>query len=375
MNLKENIMRVIATILFAFVGIFTHAQTVESIMVDGLERSYRLLVPENYDPTKPIPLVFNFHGLGSNAFQQQLYSNMNGTAEANNFMVVYPEGVDNAFNAGGELDTGIDDVAFTSAMIDTLAAQYNINLRRIYSCGMSNGGFMSYRLACELGDRIAAIASITGGMIPTFTPTCDPERPVPIMQVHGTADDVVFFEGRPFVNDPIDTTVAFWASINRCSSIGDTMIVDDIDPSDSTTAIRIDFADCADGSGVVYYVIDGGGHTWPGALIAIGVTNQDFDATTEIWNFFEQYELPELLVNTNEVSENSIRIFPNPTNDYIQIESVQFVQSYQVVDVNGRIILQGENLNGIGVDKLLPGMYTLVLHGISNSFKEKFIKL
>jgi len=135
---------------------------------DGLMREYILYVPANYTGTEEVPLLFNFHGYGSNASQQMFYGDFRPIADTEGFIIVHPMGtVDNTgtthFNVGWGTST-IDDVGYTEALIDDLSSNYPIDAKRIYSTGMSNGGFMSYTLACELSDRIAAIASVTGTM-------------------------------------------------------------------------------------------------------------------------------------------------------------------------------------------------------------------
>ncbi|MEL6972721.1 MAG: PHB depolymerase family esterase, partial [Bacteroidota bacterium] len=139
-----------------------------SIQFDDLERTYLLYVPPSYTGDESVPLVLNFHGYTSNSGEQFFYSDFRAVADLNNFLVVHPQGTQDSegnthWNVGWGGST-VDDVGFTAALIDSLAAEYNINPERIYSTGMSNGGFMSYQLACELSDRIAAIASVTGTM-------------------------------------------------------------------------------------------------------------------------------------------------------------------------------------------------------------------
>ena len=171
-----------------------------TIMHDGLERTYYLHLPTNYVEGTPLPLVFNLHGFSSNALEQGLYSNMNPTADANDFLVCYPEGTSDGnnqfWNVGWNPTVTVDDVGFINALIDEFDANYSIDLTRVYSCGMSNGGFMSYKLACDLGERFAAVASVTGGMSHNQSNTCNPVRKIPTMQIHGTADPTVAYEGR-----------------------------------------------------------------------------------------------------------------------------------------------------------------------------------
>jgi hypothetical protein len=158
--------------------------------------------------------VLNFHGYTSNDFEQMWYGDFRPIADTAGFLVVHPMGTvdlvgNTHWNVGWGLST-VDDIGFTSALIDSLAAQYNINQDRIYSTGMSNGGFMSYQLACELSDRIAAIASVTGSFNVNQLTTCHPDHQMPVMEIHGTADPTVPYDGNALFA-PIPSVVNFWA--------------------------------------------------------------------------------------------------------------------------------------------------------------------
>ena len=175
-------------------------QTIEdTIMYDGRMRTFILYVPESYQADVPAPLVLNFHGYTSNNLEQMFYGDFRPIADTAGFLIVHPMGTvdllgNTHWNVGWGSST-VDDVGFTNALLDTLSAEYNINQDRIYSTGMSNGGFMSYRLACELSNRIAAIASVTGAMTINTPSTCSPEHPMPVMEIHGTADSTVPYNG------------------------------------------------------------------------------------------------------------------------------------------------------------------------------------
>ena len=163
-------------------------------MHDGVLRDYNFRVPSGYDGSTALPLVINMHGYTSNASQQEFYSNMTPIAEEQNFFVVYPNGIGNAWNVGFPgvpFVNGVDDVGFINALIDTLTNNYLVDLTRVYSTGMSNGGYMSYRLACELNDRITAIASVTGSMNDSMRYHCYNPQSIPVLEIHGTDDPTV----------------------------------------------------------------------------------------------------------------------------------------------------------------------------------------
>ncbi len=343
-------MKKIYTIfIFFLITNFLSAQTITGGFTwDNVERSYRLFIPSDYTPGESLPLVLNFHGFTSFAEQQEGYSAMNLVADTAKFFVVYPEGVDNAWNVGWAFGSNEDDVGFTNALIDSLHAEYGINLDRVYSCGMSNGGFFSYKLACELNDRIAKIASVTGSMVASEANNCIPANPIPVMQIHGTADNVVNYNGSPGVSIPIEELLENWIELNGCTPVSDTIFVEDISTTDFSTAQLIQYRDCDDNVMIAFYKIIGGQHTWPGAPIAVGITNYDINASVEIWNFFnDQYPL-DMTVSSNEpvISKQKITVFPNPFQDNFTLNSsVENIKSIRVLNALGRTIYSNNNLN------------------------------
>ena len=164
------------------------------MMHDGIRRSYPIYVPASYSPSVVAPMVLNFHGYTSNAFEQMFYGDFRAIADTAGFLLVMPDGTDDAtgttyWNSGKE--GTVYDIGFTSELIDQIAASCKMNLNRVYSTGMQNGGFMSYTLACSLSNRIAAIASVTGSMNVGQDLTCNAQHPTPVMEIHGTSDAMV----------------------------------------------------------------------------------------------------------------------------------------------------------------------------------------
>jgi polyhydroxybutyrate depolymerase len=167
---------------------------------DGLVRTYRLYSPAAYNAATPVPLVLNLHGYTSNNLEQEFYGDFRAIADTANFIIVHPNGTEDAngdqfWSSFGV--SSIDDVGFLSALIDKIQTEYSIDHNCIYSTGMSNGGFMSYELACQLSYRIAAIASVTGSMVQSRFDNCNATHPTPVMQIHGTADPTVPYLGLP----------------------------------------------------------------------------------------------------------------------------------------------------------------------------------
>ena len=273
-----------------------HAQIqTGSFEFDGRTRNYMVYLPTNYTGSTNFPLVICLHPYGWGAQRMMDYTKLNQVADTSDFIVVYPSAIPN-WNSGiagvpGYPTPDVDDVGFIDALIDTMINSYSIDLERIYSCGYSNGGYMSYKLACQLGNRIAAIASV-GGVIATSTAeSCSPLRTMPVLAIHGTADPYIGINGGTGYYS-IDQTLSYWTSFNDCVQI-DTTTLPDLDPTDGCTVEKITYTYCSDNSNVVYYKVINGGHTWPGAdpIPAFGNTNHDIDASVEIWNFFKNHKL------------------------------------------------------------------------------------
>jgi len=274
-----------------------HAQIqTGSIDFDGRLRNYMVYLPNSYTGSTNFPLVIYLHCYGWTAQQGMNYTSLNQVADASDFIVVYPSAIPNWNSGIGDNPSwptpNVDDVGFINALIDTMSNRYSIDLERIYACGYSNGGMMSYKLACQLSHRIAAIASV-GGVISTNTAAnFNPLRAMPVLQIHGTSDPWVPINGSTGWHS-VDQTLSYWTSFNDCVQ-ADTTILPDLDPTDGCTVEKTTYTNCSDNSNVVYYKVINGGHTWPGAGppgYSAGRTNQDINAGVEIWNFFKNHKL------------------------------------------------------------------------------------
>jgi len=353
--------------LFLILSLNSTAQTVTgSFTYDGSLRDYRVHLPPGYNVSESMPLVLNLHGLGSNAIQQEAYTQFDVVGDTARFIIVYPNAIGNEWNISG---AGVDDVGFLSALIDTIQARYNIDLSRIYSTGMSMGGFMSYRLACELTCRIAAIASVTGLLA---TSPCNASRPIAVMQIHGTNDPTVPYSG-------VNPSIQSWLQKNNCPTTPVISNLPDVNTTDSSTVTKSYYGLCDDSTEVILYTINGGEHTWPDALIDIAITNKDFNASSTIWNFFKSYRLNnDILANNgcdtlplvssiHSISTRNIshRIYPNPSSG----EAILSITSrssksitFCLYNIFGKEIQRIENITvpaiKIPVGKFSTGIYS-----------------
>lgn len=337
---------------------------------DGRTRDYRLHLPPNYDENGNYPLVLNLHGLTSNASQQELYSAFNSVSDDNNFIVCYPNGVNSSWNSGFE--TGVDDVGFINELLDRLETEYAIDKQRIYSTGMSNGGFMSYKLACEMTDRLAAIASVTGSMVKSELEACTPSRPIPVMQIHGTADDVVPYNGSSQLV-AVETLVEYWVSLNGCDTETITP-VPNTSTDDDTTAELFTYGGCGDVPRVEFYRVENGGHSWPGAFPIFPLTNQDFSASEVIWAFFEQFSLESTSAVEPLAEGVNILIYPNPATDFLNIQMEDLIiENATIYDAQGRMILATVD-NIINLSNLKKGVFYLKINTEEGTIGRSFVK-
>lgn len=360
---------------FAFYSFLSFSQQTitASITHDALQRDYILYVPANYTGATAVPLLFNFHGYTSNATEQMWYGDFRPIADTAGFIIVHPEGTLDGnnqphFNAGWGTST-VDDLGFTSALIDSLLLDYNIDQSRIYSTGMSNGGFFSFHLACNLSNRIAGIGSVTGSIAPQSMASCNATHPTPIIQIHGTADGTVNYNGTAFVSESMASLLSFWSGYNNCDPTPITTQIPNINTTDGTTVEKIEYLNGDNCVEVVHYKVTGGGHTWPGAPVVVGVTNYDINASVEIWKFLSRYDINGLRA-TCSLSNNDlgliselIEVYPNPTSSIISIDGIENESTeYILYSILGEKLMDGHfsnTANTIDLSHLTPNVYYL----------------
>jgi polyhydroxybutyrate depolymerase len=374
-------------LLFAFLLLpfIAKAQTtvIDSIQSGGIWRNYRLHLPANYNANTSLrPLILNLHGLGSNALEQEFYGDFRSIADTAGFLIVHPNGTTvNGFTYWnvGLNPGGANDVSFLSALIDTLAARYRVDTRRVFSAGMSNGGIMSYYLASYLSQKIAAIASVTGSITSNGFPPPAPTHPMPVMQIHGTADPVVPYNGGPTTipgvsSVTIDTVVKFWVTFNGCAPSPQAFSIPNISTTDGCTAERFLYTGGTSSSTVEFFKVTGGGHTWPGTPFnnMAGATNQDFNASAEIWRFFRQYNLGTLSVTNAHARSLDLRLTPNPARDAVHIDGAADGTA-EVMDMCGRTVLSVTGTT-VSLRTLSAGTYTLRYTTTKGSSMAVFVK-
>jgi len=277
-------------------------QTNETISVDGRQREYIQFLPKSWDVQTNMPIVFMLHG-GTGTPEGTLdYVDFRALANQKKFILIYPMGIQKKWNDGRPTDAnqlGVDDVNFFRKLIDKLLANYSVNEVAVFVTGISNGGFMASRLACELSDKIKAFASVAATIeANTIASNCSSSLPVSAIYIHGTADEFVPFNGGEMTAGDGGFITSHWEAIakwNNNNNSSANPIITNLPniANDDTTITETKYSNTNNGSEVISYVVDNGGHTWPGAAdgfdFFLGNTSQDMDAKQVIWDFFERH--------------------------------------------------------------------------------------
>ncbi len=280
----------------------TGGTVARSLAFDGRTRTYHLHIPPGYDAASAVPLVVVLHGGGGTGLGVERQSGMSAKADAAGFIAVYPDGTGrlddrlltwNTWNCCGYAQTnGVDDVGFIRTLVGQLQREYRIDAARVYATGLSNGGMMAYRLACDAADLFAAVAPVSGAL---NTDTCAPARPVSVVAFHGTDDQNIPYDGgtgtKSFPGTTprrTDRSVAYatgvWVQNDGCTPTPQRMQTGSI--------VREEYTGGADGAAVTLYTIGGGGHAWPGGDRIAGFLDsptQELSATDAMWAFFVQH--------------------------------------------------------------------------------------
>ncbi|MCA9806074.1 MAG: hypothetical protein KC777_29100 [Cyanobacteria bacterium HKST-UBA02] len=287
----------------------------EKIEIDGITRTARIYVPASYTPSRSMPLVLIFHGLNMSADSMVAITGFNGIASRNGFIVAYCESARGRWSDGMNNAKGVDDIGYVKKLISQLSARLSIDRRRIYSLGLSNGGYFAQMVACQMTDQIAAVAVVGSTAMAQALATCQSNKPVPAIFFFGTEDPLInwgddrsralgkykdklgvagispeFYAlsrlgGWLTVHD----TVAWWVDHNNCTKSPYSSYEPDRDPTDGMRVKKEVYG--SGGNQVLVYFIEGGEHSWPGALALPGVSRricQDVEASELIWKFFSQ---------------------------------------------------------------------------------------
>jgi polyhydroxybutyrate depolymerase len=382
MKMKKLLL---SLVLIAICATSYSQQTTESWDFDGLNREYIQYVPSVYDGSEAVPLVIVLHGLGD-VMSNMAQVGFHQVSDTANFIVITPQALvdplssSTAWNSGAgafgfTLNADVDDVGFLNAIIDSVSDQYNIDASRIFATGFSMGGFMTNRLACELNDRVASIASVAGTVGSGLT--CTPGGDIPVCHFHGTSDGTVGYgiSGGGLQDNTFGTNAAdwisFWSSNNGCGAI----TLEGQFPNTANDGYVVDYVEyggCTNSSRVVHYKVHGADHVW------LGQSNDVF-YTTEIWKFFlglspTNLVASELGIGDNEIA--SIGVYPNPTSDVLRIENTEAkILNVSVFNTTGQLVKEfSGSTNTIDVSELQTGVYQIMVATEKGLYSNSFVK-
>ena len=342
----------------------------QTIYYDGNNREYELYIPENYNDSNAVPLLFNFHG-GNGTTSDQIYlSDMRSLADENNFIIVYPQAIadptdDGSLNWIFKGDSDHDDIYFIESIIDELSSQYSIDLSRVYACGYSLGGEFVYELLCRLNNKIAAGVVVARTMGQYQYENCNPEHPTAIMTILGTEDyesnyDGVVYNGVTYYISA-DDTHQYWTNYNNADVNPSEIELSNNNSSDGSTVTKRIWGNGEACVSVVELRINGGGHDWPGST-----GNMDINSNNEIWDFVSQYSLDGLIeecsLSVNIDNKSEFKIYPNPVENYIQIINQSENRNFIISDLKGGVIFESSLINGeniFDISELSPSIYNL----------------
>ena len=263
----------------------------------GHDRSYLVHTPTNYDSAKSYPLIFVLHGITSRAKAIAGFSKFNEVSDRKEFIVCYPQGYKRSWAidipVGPAPKAGIDDLGFIERLMDTLIFNYSVDTNQIYSCGISNGGFMTSSLACNRSQRISGFAIVCGNMFDPPQKYYCADKPMKVLLISGTNDPLLVYDGDKFRKDyrflGYPKTIEFWQEVNNYPDLVDSTVFDN-DPKDKTSVVRYYNGETENPHKIELWKINGGGHGWPGRgrdfkSLFLGKVSNEINAAEVIADF------------------------------------------------------------------------------------------
>lgn len=378
----------IILLLFAFTAFFfpshtscqygTGVRDTFSMQHQDVIRKWNVYTPNTYTGEEAVPLVmvlhpgqFMFDGSDTMNLIMENYTHFDLVADTANFVICYPNSRKGAhtidFWAQWDETNRWDwnDVDFLNQVMDSVIHDYNIDSCRVYMTGLSKGAFMTYTMAAEASDRIAAIAPVSGQTRSNYEYT--PSRAMPIFHIHGTHDPQTPYEGIHLSDmDSVRTTLSFWANYNGCAPIPEISYIYDASLDDGCQIEQQYFAPIADNEAeILHYKILGGGHAWPGANFEHPAEdaprNMDIDASVEIWNFFRQYALcePAVVSSTTNIPPANLSVYPNPAYGQINIQIDRPILFVNFYSIDGKLLASAPFSQQMDISNLPNGLLIL----------------
>ncbi len=379
--MKKNIL-IFILITIVYYGQLSAQWSNKTLISGSITRSYRVYQSPNYNASLPASLLIALHGLGDNMTNFSSIG-FNYIADTANIICIFPQAVSDpyagtAWNSGAGSggyypNTGVNDINFINALIDTAIAIYTIDNSRVYLCGFSMGGFMTERMALQSNTRIAAFASMSGTFGSGIT-SFSPGRHVPIAHFHGTSDATVLYTGNTYGSDP-DSLIHFWALNNACNTIPTSYSYPNL-VNDGISVDRFQYSNGDPQSDVWFYKMNGGGHT------VLYQPANDISETYELWLFLRRHLLGASGIKDPIELSDKVMVFPNPAREEITIifysSEVINNASLFIYSIQGALLLQQTNLHDntkINLHGLSKGIYYYRLSNKKgNVISGKFVK-
>lgn len=359
--------KLFTSIAALFLLSFSLLAQLDSIFDQGVYRTFMVHLPAGYSPGSQYPIVLNLHGYNSDAAQQQNYTQFDHVADTAGFIVVYPNGISNAWAVNGTTD-----VDFLSHLVDTIRANYSCN-SCLFVTGMSDGGFMTYKFASATTQIIKAVAVGSGNMAKTLQNSSASAPQIPVMHFHGTADQIVNYNGVFPLLPPVDSTIQWWVNHNNCNTTPVITTIVNTNTADSSTVEKYYYGGGTNGSEMTYYRVINGGHTWSGAVPAppLGFTNQDINQSALIGSFFKNFCSAATGLSTTATA-NAVSIFPNPFSGLVTFRLAdKEPATVSLYNFLGQPVLQQSFTNSVTLhtDYLADGIYFYELRSNKGTLK------
>lgn len=351
--------------LLSFLALSTAAVfgqlTNETIVINGVSRSYKLYVPVGFNPQTESPdMIIIMHGLGgTNA--DMVGAGFNNIADTARVIAVYPQALNNsygmsAWNNGTLLGSSADDLGLMHALINRGLTDFNVNPARVYAAGFSMGSIMSHHMACAMNQRIAAIGAMSGTMPTSDISSCVPMYQTPVIHLHGTADGTVPYNGNALPSlSLVPQTIDFWRGVHGCAATADSTRI----PHTGTDTITIDrfvYNNCNPLGSLELWRFNGAGHVYLYKPVS------DIDEMIEVWKFLSRWNHPHpSTLDVAEASEQLFRISPNPSNGVLKVTS-NFAGAVQLVDLNGALISEehiSQGMTELDFSSVKKGIYLI----------------
>lgn len=382
----------IAFFLFFFVTA-SNAQVTfsDSIYYQSGYCRFLMHLPDGFNKYQELPVVLALPGENETASQMMAYSAFNNVADSAHVIVVYPEFAFNRPTGDSAIPEHIAKLNFVSSLLDSVLVKYGADDERVYVAGFSKSGFLAQELVMKWPNRFTAAASVAASSPGKFSFSDNTHCPKPVLFIHGTSDSIIPFNGNIVgditVSISSDSAVSSWARRNDCAADLISQPFPDIDTSDHSSVIKNIFRNCYGKSSIIQYVINDGGHTWPGAIQKQGTgnMNKDINATAEIWTFFRSNTMDFCLQaeSMDKLKANKaasvLSVFPNPVQRALFISySDGSIHKVEILDHEGNKVLslnENQITYPINVSQLPTGHYMLKVYtGDGESIKSMMVK-